>query len=142
MARRSNKVQTAVDPGVLDVPLALCRQLLPQIRGVLVLDVLDDGVPAAVVVDEVAVARGVDDVEAEAHAILFDRVGDGVDLSGAADGLVGGEAAFAVDEVRGKDGVDEGGLAETGLACRDASLMERCTVWWKVIVETYQRKSR
>ena len=49
---------------ILDVPLSLRRELLAEVGGVLIFDVLDNGVPAAVVVDEVAVARGVDDVEA------------------------------------------------------------------------------
>jgi hypothetical protein len=44
-------------------------------------------------------------------------MGDGVDLGGLADGLVGCEAALAVDEVGGEDGVDEGALAESSLAC-------------------------
>ena len=95
-----------MDARILDIALALRRQLLAEVGAVLVFDVLDDGVPAAVVVDEVAVARGVDDVEAEAHAVLLDDVRDGMDLGGAADGLVGLEAAFAVNEVRGEDGVD------------------------------------
>lgn len=43
-------------------------------------------------------------------------MGDGVDLGGLADGLIGGEAAFAVDEVGGEDGVDESALAESCLA--------------------------
>lgn len=120
MAGGSDEVQAAVDAGVLDVPLTLRRKLFPQVRTVLVLDVLDDGVPAAVVVDEVAVAGCVDDVEAEAHAVLLDDVGDWVDLGGAADGLVGREAAFAVDQVGGEDGVYEGGLAEAGLTCEES----------------------
>ena len=108
MSSGANKVQAAVNSRVLNVALTLSGELFPQVGAVLVFDVLDDGVPAAVVIDQVAVAGGVDDVEAEAHAILFDDVGDGVDLGGAADGLVGLEAAFGVDEVRGEDGVDEG----------------------------------
>jgi hypothetical protein len=42
---------------------------------VLVLDVLDDRVPALVIVDEVSVARGVDDVQLEANAVLNDDCG-------------------------------------------------------------------
>lgn len=49
---------------VLEVSLSLSSELLAQIRAVLVLDVLDDGVPAALIVNEVAVARSIDDVEA------------------------------------------------------------------------------
>lgn len=111
MARRADEVQTAVDAGILDVALTLGGELFAQVCGVLIFDVLDDGVPAAVVVDEVAVAGCVDDIEAEAHAVFLDDVGDGVDLGGAADGLVRGHAAFAVYEVGGKDCVDESGFA-------------------------------
>ena len=91
--------QTAVDTGVLDVAVALRSELLAQVRAVLVLNVLDNRVPAGVVsytrqggvyggygkgsgthgrrgyapvfvVDLVAVAGRVDDVEPELHAIL------------------------------------------------------------------------
>ena len=82
----------------------------------LVLDVLDNGVPAAVVVDKVTVAGRVNDVQAEAHTVLFDNVGDRLDLGGLSDGLCGRKAALGLDEVRGEDGVDQGGLAETGLS--------------------------
>jgi len=44
-------------------------------------------------------------------------VSDWVDLGGAATGFVGFEAALGVDEVRGEDGVDQGGLPEPGLTC-------------------------
>jgi hypothetical protein len=44
-----NKEKTAVDTCILDIPLALSRKFLPKVRGVLVLDVLYDGIPAAVV---------------------------------------------------------------------------------------------
>lgn len=43
-------------------------------------------------------------------------LGEGVDLDSLAAGLVGLGAALGVNQMRGKDGVDEGGLAETGLA--------------------------
>ena len=117
MSGRRNEVQAAMNAGILNIPLTLGCEFFAQVGGVLILDIFDDGIPAAVVVDEVAVTRGVDDVEAEAHAVLFDNVSDGVDLGGLADGLVGGEAALAVDEVGGEDGVDQRALAESGLAC-------------------------
>ena len=109
--------QAAVDARVLEVALALGGELLAQVGAVLVLDVLDNGVPAALVVDQVTVAGGVDNVEAQTHAVLLDGMGNSLDLGGLADGLVGLHAALAVDEVRGEDGVDQGGLAETGLSC-------------------------
>jgi hypothetical protein len=78
---------------------------------VLILDILDDGIPAAVIVDQIAIAWGVDNVEAQTHTVLLDDVGDGVDLGGAATGVGGSEATFTVDEMGGEDGVDEGGFA-------------------------------
>jgi hypothetical protein len=43
-------------------------------------------------------------------------VGDGVDLSGAADRLVRHQATLTLHQVRSEDGVDEGGFTETGLS--------------------------
>ena len=43
---RVYEVETAVDAGVLNVAVALGRKLLAQVRAVLVLDVLDNRVPA------------------------------------------------------------------------------------------------
>jgi hypothetical protein len=111
-----DEVQAAVDAGVLNVSLTLRGELLAQVGAVLVLDVFHNGVPAAVIVNEVAVAGGVDDVQTQTNAILLDDVGDGVDLSGAADGLVGEKATLALDQVGSEDGVDEGGFTETGLS--------------------------
>lgn len=110
--------EAAVDAGILDVALTLGCELLAQVGGVLILDVLDDGVPATVVVDQVAVAGGVDDVEPQTDAVLLNDVRNALDLGCGADGLVGLQATLGVDEVRGEDGVDEGRLAESGLACK------------------------
>ena len=60
----------------------------------LVLDVLDNGVPAAVVVDKVAVAGRVNNVQAEAHAVLFNNVGNSLDLGGLSDRLRGRKTAL------------------------------------------------
>ena len=117
VARGLDEEEAAVDARVLDVALALGRELLAQVGGVLILDVLDDGVPAAVIVDQVAIAGGVDNVEAQTHAVLLDDVRHGLDVGGRADHLVGVEAALGLDQVRGEDGVDQCRLAETGLAC-------------------------
>lgn len=142
VTRGRNEVETAVDAGILDVagltlvyqlqialpaphlPLTLSSQFLPEVSRVLVLDVLDNRVPAAVVVDEVTVARGVDDVQAQPHTVLLNDVGDGLDLSGLSGGLGGCKAALGFDEVGGEDGVDQGGLAETGLACIEIMLVK------------------
>lgn len=78
-----------MDAGVLEVTLALGGELFPEVCAVLVLDVFDNGIPAALVVDQVTVARGVDNVETQPDAILLNDVRHGLDLGGAADGLFG-----------------------------------------------------
>ena len=89
-----DEVQAAVDTGVLDVAVALGGKLLAQVGRVLILDVLDDGVPAPVVVDQVTISGGVDNVQAQTDTVLFNDVGDGVDLCGGAGLLVGGETTL------------------------------------------------
>jgi hypothetical protein len=78
--------QAAMDAGILDVALSLGGELFAQVCGVLVFDVLDDGVPArscqrrsssycldipSVVVDKITVAWGVDDIQPQTDTILF-----------------------------------------------------------------------
>lgn len=72
VARGRDEEDAAVDAGVGDEALAHGGKLLAEVRRVLVLDVLDDRLPAVVVVDEVAVAGRVNDVELEADAVLND----------------------------------------------------------------------
>lgn len=112
-----NEEQAAVNAGVLNVLVAVGCELLTQVGGVLVFDVLDDGVPAAVVVDQVAVAGSVNNVESESDAILLDKVGHRVDLGGGSDDLVGHQATLGLNKVGGEDSVDEGRLSKTSLAC-------------------------
>jgi len=111
--------QAAVDTGILDITFALRCEFLPQVRGVLILDVLDDGVPAAVIVDQITIAGGIDNVESQTDAILLDDVGNGLDLGGLADRLIGLQSTLGVDQVRSKDGVDQSRLSKTSLANTD-----------------------
>jgi hypothetical protein len=129
VARRLNEEQAAVDTGILEVTLTLSSKLLAKVGTVLVLDVLDNRVPAALVVDQITIARCVNNVEAQTNAIFLDDVRNGVDGCGGADLLVRVEATLAVHEVRGEDGVDQGRLAETSLACSvDTTLGIACEV--------------
>jgi len=66
-----NKIQAAVDPGILNVSLSLRSEFLAEVSRVLVLDVLDNWVPAAVVVDEITEAWCIDNVQAETDTVLF-----------------------------------------------------------------------
>lgn len=126
-----DEVQAAVDASVLYVALTLGSEFLAEVGTVLVLDVLDDWVPAAVVVDKVAITWSVHDVQAQTHAVLLDDVCDGVDLGGATNGLGGCQTTLAVDKMRGEDGVDERGLAEAGLSCNEASLLANASTIWE-----------
>jgi hypothetical protein len=51
-------------------------------------------------------------------------VRDSLDFGGLSDRLIDGEPALAVNEVRGKNGVDQRRLSETGLSCT-----ENCQTW-------------
>ena len=78
-----------MDAGVLEVALALSGELFPEVCAVLVLNVLDNGIPAALIVDQVTVARSVDNVETQPDAIFLNDVRHSLDLGGTADGLFG-----------------------------------------------------
>lgn len=90
MTRGLDEEQAAVDTGILDVTLTLSSEFLAEVGRVLILNVLDNGVPAdsavslavysirsrgkvvpSVVVDLVTVARCIHDVETETHTILL-----------------------------------------------------------------------
>jgi len=105
---------------------------------VLVLDVLDNGIPTAVVVNEVAIAGGVNDVQSQADTVLFDDVRDSLDFRCAPDRLIGLHAAFAVDKVGREDGVDERGFAEPGLAC----VLSQYTLIWQAFAELLAYRHR
>jgi len=115
VTRRLDEEQAAVDPGVLDIAFSLGREFLPQVGRVLVLDVLDNWVPAAVIVDKVAVSGRVHNVEPEPNAVLLDHMRHGVDLGRGADRLVGHHATLRVDEMRRKHGIDQRRLAKASL---------------------------
>ncbi len=74
MARRLDEEQAAVDTGVLNISLTLSCELLSEVCGVLVLDVLDDWVPASVIVDLITITRCIDNVQPQTNTILLDDV--------------------------------------------------------------------
>lgn len=98
MSRRLDKEQAAMDTCILDVAFPLSSKFLPEIGGVLILDILDNWVPAAeiriskqfqqysyflshlpsIIVNLVTITGGVDNVQPKAYAVLFDdcQVGD------------------------------------------------------------------
>jgi len=118
MTGRLDEEEAAVNAGVLQVALTLSGEFLAKVGAVLVLDVLDDGIPAALVVDEVAVTWRVNNVQSEPDAVFLNDMRDGLDLGCASNRLIRLQTAFAVHEVGCEDGVNEGGFAQTGLTCR------------------------
>jgi hypothetical protein len=66
---------------------------------VLVFDILDDRIPAAVIVDKVTITGCVDDVQAQPYAVLLNDVGNGLYFGGLSDGLCWRKAALGLDEV-------------------------------------------
>lgn len=63
-----------MNAGVLKVALTLSSEFLAQIGAVLVFDILDNGVPASFIVDQVAISRSIDDIQAQTHAVFFNDV--------------------------------------------------------------------
>lgn len=92
MAGGLDEEETAMDPTVLNVTVPLGGEFLSQIRRVLILDIFDNGVPAetgvsidllyllllllgyipSVVVDLIAVSRGIDNIEPETNSVFLD----------------------------------------------------------------------
>lgn len=108
-----------MDAGILDVSLTLSSEFLSEVCRMLVFDVLDNWVPASVVVDLVAVTWGIDNVQAQTDSVLLDDVGDGLDFGGRSHWLIGRKSSFGVDQVRSKDCVNQSRLSETGLAYKE-----------------------
>lgn len=115
MTRGVDEEEAAVDAGIDNVSIAHRGEFLSQVGRVLVLDVLDDGVPAVLVVHLVAVTGSVDNVQSQLDAVFDNHVRDGVDLGGLTNHLVRCKATLGVDEVRRKQRVDQRRLAQTRL---------------------------
>lgn len=86
--------QTAVDTGILDISLTLSCELLSEVCGVLVLDILDDWIPAPVVVDLIAITWGIDNVQPQTNSIFLNDVRDSLDFGCRSYRLIGGESSF------------------------------------------------
>lgn len=77
MTRWLNEVDAGVDPVVNDIH-AVDLVLGIKIRVEALLNVLDDRLPRVIVVDEIAKARGIDNCQTKAHAILLNIGADGL----------------------------------------------------------------
>lgn len=116
MAGGLDEEKAAVDAGILDVSFSLGGKLFSEVCRVLVLDILDDWVPASLVVHLVSVSRGINNVQPQADTVLLDDVRNGLDLGGRAHWLIRGKSSLRVDQVRRKDRVDESRLSEASLS--------------------------
>ena len=82
MARGLDEEQAAVDSGILDITFTLGCEFLSEVCRVLILNVLDNWVPASIVVDLVAVTWGINNVQAQTNSVFLDDMGDGLDFGG------------------------------------------------------------
>ena len=113
----SNEVETCMHPQIdLLGPARLL--LLQHVALVLVIEELNDGLPAVPVVHVVAKARRIDDGQSDLEELLLELCLGDLDLDGLIDLL--GVAATVVGVVLdggAEESVDEGGLAQAGFAC-------------------------
>lgn len=87
MTGRLDEEKTTMHASILNVSLSLSCQFLAQIRGMLIFDIFDDGIPArrnklrsqehpdnhlpSLIVDLVTIARCVHNVQAQSNPVLF-----------------------------------------------------------------------
>jgi len=94
-----NEEEGAVDSSVLDMLVTHGGQLLSQVRRVLVLNVLDDWVPATLVVDLVAIPGRVDDVQSQPDTVFNDNMRNTLNLRRLPHRFVVLQATLRVDKV-------------------------------------------
>jgi len=112
---RLNEVDTGVD-AVVDNVHAVDLVLGVQVSIEALLDVLNDWAPGVVVVDKVTKARGVNDSQAQANAVLLDIGADGLDVDGLGCEVERWLLALLRGVKRGvEEGVDQSGLSEPRL---------------------------
>lgn len=117
MSSRANEVQAGVYSQI-DLLGSLWLLLLEHVALVLIVQELNDRLPAVPVVHVVSKAGGVDDSQADLEELLFQLCLGDLDLDGLVH-LLSMTAAMVgvVLDGRAEEGVDEGGLSEAGLAC-------------------------
>jgi hypothetical protein len=116
VARRADEVETAVNACVLDVPVSHGGQLLAKVGAVLVLNVLDNRVPAVLVVNLVSVARCVDNVKSEPDTIFDDNMGFALDFSCLPDCLLRVEPALGLNQMGRENGVNQSRFSQSSRA--------------------------
>ena len=89
MAGGLNEEEAAVNSGILNISFALSGEFFSKICGMLILDILDNWIPASIVIDLVAISRGINNVQPQTNSILLNNMRDGLNLSSGADWLIG-----------------------------------------------------
>lgn len=65
----------------------------------LVLNVLDNWIPASIIVDLISITWSINNIKSQLYAILLDDVGYGLDFGGRTNWLIGGESSFGIDQM-------------------------------------------
>jgi len=117
MACRLDEVNAGVNP-VVDNIHAVDLVLCVQIGVITELDILHNGAPGVVVVDEVAKAGCVHHSQAKSHPVLLDVGADGLDGYGLGNDIESRTFALSWRIERGvEEGVDQRGLAKSRFTC-------------------------
>lgn len=111
-----NEEQAAVNASILDIPFTLSSEFLSEVCRVLILNVLDNWVPASVIVDLITITWGIDNVESQTNTILFNNMRNCLNFGGRSYWLVGCKSSFRVDQVWRKDCVNQSRLSKTSLS--------------------------
>ena len=82
----------------------------------LILDVFHDRIPAPIIVDKVAIAWCVNDIQPKPYTVLFNDVRNSLYLGRASDGFVRVQTSFTIDEVRCKYSIDQSGFPKPSLS--------------------------
>ena len=123
MSGGPDEIQASMNPEVrFFVPLWLL--LLPHISFVLVVNEVDDGRPGVTIVDVVTKTGCVDDGELDLELLLLKLSLDDFNLRQLVQlFVVAPTVVLRGRELGRKEGVDEGGLSETGFALKKLSII-------------------
>lgn len=99
MARRLNEEQATVNTGILNISFSLGCKFLSEVCRVLIFNVLDNWIPASIIVDLISIAWGIDNVESQLYAVLLDDVGNGLNFGGRSYWLIWGESSLGIDQM-------------------------------------------
>lgn len=118
MSCRRDEVYAAVDSGVWNSFLPVDIDLLLQVRLVLVINELHDGLPAVLVVDLVSKTWCVNDCQLHSHSLLLNIMTDGLYFDCFGDLLLGCSQHRLTADFRLEQRVHQSGLSQATLSCK------------------------